>query len=165
MYSDPEVTRHLGALHVTRIEEVEARHPHLISTSTRYGPGYGVWAAERLDSGQVVGVVLLKPLPGLDGALTEDIEVGWHLARDSWGKGYATEMGAAALTHGFEAQRLDHIHALAKPGNAASLAVMRRLGMARMGSNRAYYGGMSGAVYQISAAQWAALRCAPGAAQ
>ena len=41
MYSDPKVTHHQGALYVTRVEEVEARHPDLISTSTRYGMGCG----------------------------------------------------------------------------------------------------------------------------
>ena len=154
MYADAEVTRFLPELAVSSLDEIRARHPHLMATSTRYGQGYGAWAAARLDSGLVVGLVLLKPLPDLSGQPSQDIEVGWHLARDSWGKGYATEMGAAALRHGFQRQGLEHISAIAHPENTASFAVMQRLGMTEVGPNTAYYEGAPGSVYRITARQW-----------
>ncbi len=151
IYSDPRVSRFLPMLHAESLEEVAARHPRLMDTYVRYGPGYGAWAAERLSDGHVVGTVLLKHLPGFDDTLTEDIEVGWHLGSDSWGQGYATEMGAAAIRYGFEIQGLDRIYALADPENEASIAVMRRLGMRWSGLNHAYYGGERAEVYVIDA--------------
>jgi RimJ/RimL family protein N-acetyltransferase len=56
-------------------------------------------------------------------------EVGWRLAREHWGHGYATEAGAAALAFGFEEIGLDEIVAFAVADNARSRRVMERLGM------------------------------------
>ncbi|WP_244944953.1 GNAT family N-acetyltransferase [Nostoc sphaeroides] len=36
-------------------------------------------------------------MPDKDGLPTQDYEVGWHLRRASWGKGYATEAGQVML--------------------------------------------------------------------
>jgi RimJ/RimL family protein N-acetyltransferase len=55
-------------------------------------------------------------------------EVGWGLAREAWGKGYATEGSTAAIDWAFD--RLgwtEVIHCIA-PDNARSQAVARRLG-------------------------------------
>ena len=61
----------------------------------------------------------------LDGA----VEVGWRLAREHWGQGYATEAARAWLAHGFGAMDVPEIVAFTAPANARSQAVMRRLGM------------------------------------
>lgn len=153
IYSDPKVTRFLPGLHVESVDQIAARHPALLSTYTRYGPGYGVWAAELLDAQQVIGTVMLKNLPGMGDDITEDIEVGWHLASQSWGQGYATEMARAVVDYGLETQGLKRIHAIALLENEASFAVMRRLGMRRLGPNDTYYGGEPGDVYVIDAAR------------
>jgi RimJ/RimL family protein N-acetyltransferase len=52
----------------------------------REQPNYGLPAVELRATGQVVGAVLLSPLPGDDTAA----EIGWHLNPDYWGAGYAT---------------------------------------------------------------------------
>ena len=152
IYSDPRVSEFLPSLHANTLDEVRERHPKLLATTTRYGPGYGAWAVERLSDGYVVGTGLLKHLPGLGDDLTEQIEVGWHLGADCWGHGYATEMGDALLTHGFDAQGLDEIYALADPANAGSIAVMKRIGMHYVGPNTRYYGGDEAVVYRIDRA-------------
>ena len=154
IYSDPQVTRFMPELYVTHIDEIVARHPRLMASYTRYGAGFGVWAAERLDNGHVVGTVMLKHLPGLEDQLTDDVEVGWHLGSDSWGQGYATEMAAAIMDHGFDTQGLERIYALAYLENRASFAVMRRLGMKCIGRNQGYYGGDKADVYAIDASAW-----------
>ena len=51
---------------------------------------HGVWAVET-KGGTTVGAVLVVPLPGPDDRPTTDVEIGWHLHPDSWGRGYATE--------------------------------------------------------------------------
>ncbi len=72
---------------------------------------------------------------------TDDIEVGWHLHPDSWGRGYATEAAAAAVDRAFAAG-LKRMYAVVKPGNTASIAVTRRLGMTPLGLRRDWYGGI-----------------------
>lgn len=57
------------------------------------------------------------------------IEVGWRLAREAWGLGYATEAAKAALAVAFDELRLDEVNSITAVLNAPSLAVMVRLGM------------------------------------
>jgi len=57
------------------------------------------------------------------------IEIGWRLAADHWGHGYATEAARAALHFGFEQLALPEIVSFTTRANRASRAVMERLGM------------------------------------
>jgi RimJ/RimL family protein N-acetyltransferase len=57
------------------------------------------------------------------------VEVGWRLAKTSWGQGFATEAARAALAFGFEKAGLNEIVSFTVPGNKRSIAVMERLGM------------------------------------
>ena len=97
---------------------------------------------------------MLKHLPGLADALTHDVEVGWHLGADSWGQGYATEMAATVMEHGFHAQNLTQIYAIANPDNLPSFSVMKRLGMTIIGPNQLYYGGEPATVYRATKSTW-----------
>jgi RimJ/RimL family protein N-acetyltransferase len=109
-------------------------------------------------TGRVVGSVMLKQLPRSApdfvagdapsqpfvqptraADLTDDYEVGWHLARAHWGNGYATEAARAVVDWGFDELKLDVIHAVVNPANAASIRVARRLGMSPLGRTRKYY--------------------------
>ncbi len=58
-----------------------------------------------------------------------ETEVLWALHPDAWGKGYATEVARAALAYGFDTMGMALIFAITLPDNAASQAVMRRLGL------------------------------------
>jgi len=59
------------------------------------------------------------------------VEVGWRLAREHWGRGYATEGAHAALSFGFDELALDEIVSFTTHGNSRSRRVMERLGMRR----------------------------------
>jgi RimJ/RimL family protein N-acetyltransferase len=102
---------------------------------------YGVWAVQVRDSSIVAGSVLLMPMPDpSDGSAgAGEVEIGWHLHPDSWGKGYATEAAKAVLDYGF-GLGLTEILAIAKPDNAPSIAVMRRIGMRHSGRTSRWYG-------------------------
>jgi RimJ/RimL family protein N-acetyltransferase len=89
--------------------------------------------------GDVPGSALLVPLPRSDGAETSTWEIGWHLHPEVWGRGFATEAGAAMAARA-AAAGLDGVHAVVHTDNPASLAVCDRLGMTRLGSTTDWYG-------------------------
>jgi RimJ/RimL family protein N-acetyltransferase len=90
--------------------------------------GWGLWALEERASGRFVGFTGLAR-PGFEAHFAPAVEIGWRLARDAWGRGYATEAAGAATTFAFEVAGLDTLVSFTAEGNARSRAVMRRLGM------------------------------------
>lgn len=90
--------------------------------------GWGLWAAELRSTGALLGFIGLQapaaPLP-----FSPCVEVGWRLAHEHWGHGYATEGARAALEFGFSQLGLAEIVSFTALGNTRSRAVMRRLGM------------------------------------
>jgi len=56
-------------------------------------------------------------------------EIGWWLARESWGRGFATEAARAALHDAFDRVGLDRIISVAMPANTASTRIMEKLGL------------------------------------
>lgn len=92
--------------------------------------GYGLWAVERQDSGRFIGYVGLWPAT-FRAHFTPAVEVGWRLAADQWGHGYATEAARAALSYGFDTLGLDEIVSFTAAINVRSWRVMERLGMGR----------------------------------
>ena len=88
-----------------------------------YFRGYGVWAVEEKATGKVVGRIGLIYPKGWPG-----FELGWTLARSSWGKGYATEGARRALEYAFTEMDRDHVISLIAPANVASIKVAERLG-------------------------------------
>ena len=90
--------------------------------------GYGLWALERLDTGEFIGFTGLAPMPeGIPGA--GGVEVGWRLAPAAWGQGFATEAATAALRFGFDTVGLAEVNSITAVVNIRSRRVMERLGM------------------------------------
>jgi RimJ/RimL family protein N-acetyltransferase len=90
--------------------------------------GYGLWALERLGTGEFLGFTGLAPMPaGIPGA--GGVEVGWRLARSAWGNGLATEAAAAAVRFGFDSVGLAELNSITAVVNIRSRRVMERLGM------------------------------------
>ena len=90
--------------------------------------GVGLWAVERRDDGAFLGFTGLAP-PRFEADFTPCVEVGWRLAAEAWGHGYATEAARAALAFGFEVRGLSEILSWTVPANLRSRAVMERIGM------------------------------------
>ncbi|MGZ6339391.1 MAG: GNAT family N-acetyltransferase [Candidatus Limnocylindrales bacterium] len=90
--------------------------------------GYGLWALERQADGAFLGFTGLA-YQTFEAAFTPCVEIGWRLAREAWGQGYATEAAREALRFGFEAVGLPEIVSLTPLGNERSRRVMERLGM------------------------------------
>lgn len=92
--------------------------------------GYGLWAVEVVDGPPFVGFVGLQRVP-FEAHFTPAVEVGWRLAAEHWGHGYATEAAREALRYAFAEAGLREVVSMTVPGNLRSRAVMERLGMAR----------------------------------
>ncbi|MBD2606269.1 GNAT family N-acetyltransferase [Scytonema hofmannii FACHB-248] len=149
MYSDPDVTRFIGSMIEVSVESQRARLQTIIERYTKLNKGTGFWAVVEKETGQIVGSVMLKQLPDTEGNLTEDYEVGWHLRKSSWGKGYATEAGQAAINYGFNILKLPVIYAVTEPQNHASISVTQRLGMVPIGRTNKYYGGIELELFKL----------------
>jgi RimJ/RimL family protein N-acetyltransferase len=126
IFGDPEVARFAGP----RSESVEMSRSRLARWIAHYeqlANGLGFWAIAERSSGNIVGEVKLQPLGG-PLASGPEVEVGYYLARRSWGHGYASEAARGALRYGFEQLNLPRIWVLARSDNERSLGVVARLG-------------------------------------
>jgi RimJ/RimL family protein N-acetyltransferase len=90
--------------------------------------GFGKWAVEIPGVAEFAGSVGLA-VPAFEASFTPCVEVGWRLAREHWGRGYATEAARAAIEFGFTQAGLDEIVAFTVPANTRSVRVMEKLGM------------------------------------
>lgn len=90
--------------------------------------GYGLYAAEEKASGRFIGFVGLWP-PSFEAHFTPAIEIGWRLARDAWGQGYASEAARAVVDHAFQLLDLDALVSFTAEWNRPSRRVMEKLGM------------------------------------
>jgi RimJ/RimL family protein N-acetyltransferase len=91
--------------------------------------GWGLWAVEVPDVADFIGFVGLS-LPRFEAHFTPCVEIGWRLAFEHWGHGYATEAARAVLRFGFETLQLGEIVSFTTTSNTRSRAVMARLGFA-----------------------------------
>jgi RimJ/RimL family protein N-acetyltransferase len=92
--------------------------------------GWGFWAVEVKGTAPFIGFVGVSA-PGFTAHFTPCVEIGWRLAKEHWGQGYASEAAAACLRFGFEKLTLQQIVAFTVPLNKRSIAVMERIGMSR----------------------------------
>jgi RimJ/RimL family protein N-acetyltransferase len=121
---DPVVMRHFPAPLTRRQSDAFVERV----ARTWADRGYGLWALERIDTGAFIGSTGLWPV-GEDVPVDAEAEVGWRLAADQWGSGFATEAGLEAVRFAFEHVGLPEVVSFTAVGNVRSQAVMRRLGL------------------------------------
>ena len=126
MARDPEVMRYVHRGEPYTDDEVE----QFLGRQARQLAEFGVCMGAVVDkkTGNVIGVGGTQPL-----GRSEDYEIGWWLNREMWGRGYATEIGAAAMDHVFNVVKRTRAVAIIDPGNEASVRVTKRLGMHYVG--------------------------------
>lgn len=125
--------------------------------------GWGFWAASLLETDEFIGFIGLQPV-SFQAAFTPAVEIGWRLAFEHWGKGYATEGAKAALQYGFERLHLQNIVSFTATGNMRSRAVMERIGMHHEPNNDFDHPRLSAGhplrrhvFYRIAATEWQKL--------
>jgi RimJ/RimL family protein N-acetyltransferase len=92
--------------------------------------GWSNAAVERKDTGEFIGFVGLS-VPRRELPFTPCVEIGWRLAREHWGRGFATEAAMAMLRAGFEQVGLEEIVSFTSIVNEPSRRVMERIGMTK----------------------------------
>jgi ribosomal-protein-alanine N-acetyltransferase len=97
-------------------------------------PGTGRWALVLLDGATLVGGISLLPMPVPEA----DVEIGYQLAPEYWGRGYITE-AARAVAHWAFAHSLVELFALVAPDNVRAAATARRIGMEWVGESDKYH--------------------------
>jgi RimJ/RimL family protein N-acetyltransferase len=140
--ADPEVTRWVGDPDGLSREEAWRRMAYLVGHWALRG--HGQWALIAQDTGELVGRAgLLFPhaWPGL--------ELGWLVARQHWGKGYAPEAGRATLEWAESALGADHVISLVEPHNERSARVAEKLGMTLEGRTKILDGQVEVRVFGI----------------
>lgn len=125
MCADPLVMKTLGPLMSRDQTKALIDRLHVLSEEN----GHTFWALERQKDGRFIGWcgiirAAVNPIAYLP-------EVGWRLASDIWGQGYAREAAAASIKWAFDNLPDERVWAITSEGNHLSWGLMERLGMVR----------------------------------
>lgn len=121
IYGEPEVMRYIGSGKPLS-EEDTWRHTAFFLGHWQLR-GYGMFAVEEKKSGSVIGRIGLHYPDGWP-----DIEIGWLLAREAWGQGYAQEGASAVIHQAFQPLKLTRLVSLIHADNHPSIRLAQRLG-------------------------------------
>jgi RimJ/RimL family protein N-acetyltransferase len=123
MHQDPRQMEWLGG-----VRDAEATRAYLERNLAHWDAhGFGLWMLRDRADGRMVGRGLLRtfPLEGVD-----EVEIGYGLHPDHWGKGLATEVAAACVEMGRTTLGRGTLVAVTHPGNVASHRVLLKAGFA-----------------------------------
>ena len=96
--------------------------------------GWGLWAVEFKSTGTFIGFVGLH-IPKDTLPFSPSVEIGWRLAKQYWGNGYATEAAARVLTFAFDTLNLNEVISFTSVDNYPSRSVMERIGLINTNQN------------------------------
>jgi RimJ/RimL family protein N-acetyltransferase len=130
MNADPEVMEYFPSLLSVDESNALAMRIELLIAER----GWGMWAVAEKGSGRFIGFTGLHT-PKAELPCAPCIEIGWRLAREFWGKGYATEAARAALDIAFGQLAFAEIVAFTSVNNSRSQGLMQRLHMINTGNN------------------------------
>lgn len=105
-------------------EQSRAALARLIENEATWPDGVGWLAVRKKGNDEIIGDVLLQPAQFVDG-----IEIGWHVRRHAWGRGYATEASRAVLERCLADGVCERVYAIVALENRPSLRVAEKLGL------------------------------------
>jgi ribosomal-protein-alanine N-acetyltransferase len=120
--TDPEHMRYISCGQPWSVEHVQEFVNRQVAHYAKYE--FCSWRLLLGEHKTFAGFCRLQPLAG-----TDEIEIGWWLARGYWGQRLATEAARAAMQDGFARCGLARIIAIAMPANQTSIGVMKKLSM------------------------------------
>ena len=116
--------------------------------------GHGLWAIDLKSTGEMIGDCGIT-LQDVDGDSL--LEIGYHLRRDMWGQGFATEAARACRDYGFAKLHAEFLVSLVRPGNLASCRVAERNGMKVW--KETTHAGFPHLVYRVRRSEWNSVLC------
>lgn len=124
IFGDPEVMEYSLNGPMNREEAEEYLRERILANYAAYGHSF--WGVVEKHSRELVGIAgLLNQV--LDEA--EEVELGYRLARDYWGRGFASEATRAIRDYAFDVLGLEHIISIIEPSNIHSVRVAEQMGM------------------------------------
>jgi ribosomal-protein-alanine N-acetyltransferase len=145
--SDPETMRFFP----TSFDQ-KAIEEWIVRNRRRYEvQGHGLWAMQLKSTGEMIGDcgIAVQDVEG-----EQLLEVGYHLRRDMWGQGFATEAARACRDYGFRKMQAEFMISLVRPENVASCRVAERCGMKVW--KETLRAGLRHLVYRILREEWEA---------
>jgi RimJ/RimL family protein N-acetyltransferase len=121
--SNPELVRYIRPP-VQRFEETINKVQEAIRYYDR-NPGLGMFPACAKDDGRFVGCFVIRYF---DEERKDEVEVGYGLLKEEWGKGLATEMFQKLTEYGFSVLKLPKLMAVVDPLNEPSRKVLEKAG-------------------------------------
>ena len=123
--SDPEVIKYAEATPARDLQEARQRlEEGPLADYEKYG--YGRFAVELKETGNVIGFCGIKYLPEIDLP-----EVGYRYLKQYWGRGIGTEAAMACVDFARDDLKIKKLIALIMPENAGSIKVAEKLGMSK----------------------------------
>jgi [ribosomal protein S5]-alanine N-acetyltransferase len=132
VYGDPEVMRWVGTGPVGGLGGTRALVRAYMDHQRRHG--FAFWAVEDRATSTVLGDAGLA----LSAGVGPDVELGYTLGRDWWGRGLGTEAAGACVAAAFDGLGLDAVTAIVEPANAPSRRVLHKLGFVTAGRRMAF---------------------------
>jgi len=126
MCADPIVMAHFPST-ATRDQTEQAIQRFRCNFNERK---FGLWAIELKETQEFLGFVGLI-VPSFESHFTPCVEIGWRLAKEFWGNGYAPEAAREAIRDGFERVGLSELVSMTATTNLKSIRVMEKIGMTR----------------------------------
>lgn len=131
LWGDPDVTKYICATGKFMKKDIISRLETEVQNHRQFGIQY--WPIFSIVSEELIGCCGLRPFKD-----EKDVyEMGFHLCKNYWGKGYATEGAKAVSAYAFEALHAKKIFVGHHPENLASKKVLAKLGFSYIGKN--YY--------------------------
>ncbi|WP_431803666.1 GNAT family N-acetyltransferase [Halobacillus andaensis] len=125
LLNNPEMVKYIGE-GKTKDREGAKNFLEWIYHTYNLGSGLGLMVLEDKERNNQVGHAGLVPQV-IEGE--EEIEIGYWVSKEHWGRGYATEAARALLHYGHHQLRLTRFISLIQPGNTASQRVAEKIGM------------------------------------
>lgn len=146
--SDPETMRYYPmSFDRAAVEQWIARNQRRYEVS-----GHGLWAMDLKATGEMIGDCGIT-LQEVDGEHLP--EIGYHLRRDMWGQGLATEAARACRDYGFTQLKSCTLISLIRPENLPSRRVVDRNAMKVW--KETMRSGLRHLVYRVTREEWAVL--------